>query len=1029
MEDQTLNPFRAPTALRQAPRGQPALEAVILSPVRWTRELPICLALTAIIFVAYWGVWNFDFVYFDDPGYVTDNLNVVRGLPLFKDFKSFLASIHWAFTAFEQSNWHPLSWLSHMLDVQIYGLNAGGHHVTNILFHVSNTLLLFWLLRRLTGRSWCSAAVAALFAVHPMHVESVAWVAERKDVLSTFLGLLTLLAYVRYTRKADLANDSLTVLGVLSGFTWLLTLICLGCFRSDHPEAFPVLLLWAYVPIFAGVALYAVTTGRYNLLLYCLIFVLYAVGLLAKPMLVTLPFVCLLLDFWPLNRFAVVPANGPPQRAPVERLAAPRRRAKRNQRLPARRAAAPVERRGGWSAGKQALLLVLEKVPLLALSAASAIITPYAQNQGGSMASTSELSLAFRLENSMQSYLTYISRMFWPGKMSVLYLLDVDNVNHFYTATAVVVFLSLTGLAIWGACCGRRYLAVGWFWYVGTLVPVIGIVQVGEQTHADRYTYIPYVGLFIMLAWGIADLIALLPQFRKSLQFATGFAMVLVLTTCVGWTKYQLQFWTDVETHLRHALTITPDNWNMLNNLGVKLWKKAQDEDLEGTKAEVKGDREAAKSHHEMALALKADAKAQWIHGITTRPTATDIHSNLGYCYSEAASQAEAEGRLKDAEDLLNKAEWHLTEAVRLKPISPRPHNNLGRVLLRRSQRRDADAREAEAKGKFDPAEAAKGKQLRDEVKTKRDAAIDQFEKAVELDPSLLEARLNLGQVYMSLNELDKAEKDLDKAEKDRDKAEFHYREILKLDSESVKDRETINNFSQAYLGLAQVALARKSADEAAKNSDEARRHSDQAIDFLQQSLARNGQNPGSLQLLAHQRFERGEFREGEKYLWPLLALLPRAQRRNVADQFGGQFETTGKHKEALEAWNFMAWALAASPDPHVLGPEAAMAWAQVLWIKELEGLPDIRDPEAAMVLAQRVVGMTRQQDPLSLDTLAAALAAGGQYSQAAQAAQAAIQLANSQGKKPLANVISQRLRLYQQGKPYRCDPDGSDRP
>ena len=180
MEDQTLNPFRAPIAGGRAPRTQPALEAVILEPVTWHRELPVCLSLFAMILVAYWGVWLFDFVYFDDPGYVTDNLNVVRGLPLFKDFKGFCASIYWAFTAFEQSNWHPLTWLSHMLDVQIYGLNAGGHHVTNIIFHVCNTLLLFWLLRWLTGRCWCSAAVAAFFAVHPMHVESVVWVAEAR---------------------------------------------------------------------------------------------------------------------------------------------------------------------------------------------------------------------------------------------------------------------------------------------------------------------------------------------------------------------------------------------------------------------------------------------------------------------------------------------------------------------------------------------------------------------------------------------------------------------------------------------------------------------------------------------------------------------------------------------------------------------------------------------------------------------------------------------------------------------------------
>ena len=350
--------------------------------------------------------------------------------------------------------------------------------------------------------------------------------------------------------------------------------------------------------------------------------------------------------------------------APVERATAvPRRRAKRNQRLPVRKAAAVrVERGGERSIGKQVLLLLLEKVPLLALSVASAIITPYAQHHGGSMASSSELSPSFRIENALQSYMTYITRMFWPGKMSVLYFLDVDHVNHVVYGLRGRGTLGDHPSGAVGGVCGRRYLAVGWFWYVGTLVPVIGIVQVGEQTHADRYTYIPYIGLFIMLAWGIADLIGLLPQIRKSFQFATGFAMMLVLVTCVGWTKYQLQFWTGVEVHLRHALTITPDNWNMLNNLGVYLWKQAQEQDVKAGKAEAESDMEKAKAYREKAVALKDDAKAQWIHGITARPTATDIHSNLGYAYSEAATQAQADGRLKDAAEYLDKAEWHLNQ-------------------------------------------------------------------------------------------------------------------------------------------------------------------------------------------------------------------------------------------------------------------------------------------------------------------------------------------------------------------------------
>ncbi len=594
MEDQTLNPFRAPVAVGKPPRPVAAIDAPKAPPLRIYRELPISLMLVGLLFVTYFDVWRYDFVYFDDPGYVTDNLNVKRGLPLFTDPKVCGESIYWAFTAFEQSNWHPLTWLSHMLDVQLYGMNPAGHHVTNIILHIGNTVLLFWLLRWLTGRSWLSAVVAAIFAVHPMHVESVVWVAERKDVLSTFLGLLTLLAYVRYARRADLAKDSLIVLGVLAGFTWILTLLCLSSFRAGQPEEFPFLLLWLYIPILAGVVVYAAVCGRYNLIWYCGVFVLYALGLLAKPMLVTLPCVFLLLDFWPLNRFtaAMLPRRVVDR---VERTEAPRRRAKRNQRLPARKAAVAAQMTGRQSLGQRILLLVLEKIPLLALSAASAVITPYAQAHGGSMASTAELSLGFRIENSLQSYLTYITRMFWPGRMSVLYLLDVDHVDHTYTAVAVVVLLTITGLVIWAAICGRRYLAVGWFWYVGILVPVIGIVQVGEQTYADRYTYVPYVGLLIMLVWGLDDLINRLPEFRHALRVVASAVFALVLAVCVGWTEHQLQFWTGVEVHLRHALTITPDNWNMLNNLGVYLWKEAQKHDVVAGTAEADGDSETAK--------------------------------------------------------------------------------------------------------------------------------------------------------------------------------------------------------------------------------------------------------------------------------------------------------------------------------------------------------------------------------------------------------------------------------------------------
>jgi len=978
MADQILNPFRASTSGRPALGRQPVAEAAAIPPARWTRELPICLLLVAIICIAYFGIWRFAFVFFDDPGYVKDNRAVIRGLPLFKDPGVFSENVKWAFTAFVQSNWHPLTWLSHMLDVQLFGLEAAGHHVTNVIFHILNTLLLFWLLRWMTGRSWCSAAVAAMFAVHPMHVESVVWVAERKDMLSTFFGLLTLLFYVRYSRKADLAGDVLVVLGVLSAFTWLMTLYCYQCIRDGRPDTFNALWLWIYAPVFAGVAIYGVVTGRNNLLLYCAVFVLFAVDLLAKPMLVTLPCVCLLLDIWPLRRFCVARGAARPQAVVPERPAAVRRKPKRNQRLRTVRAAPPA--RGGWdrSLGRQALLLVLEKIPLLALSVSSAIITPFAQAHGGSVASTSELSISFRLQNVLQSYACYIGRMFWPGKMMSLHLLVMDEVGRPYVAPRMValsafVVLLLTGAAIAGFLYGRRYLAFGWFWYVGTLVPVIGFVQVGEQSMADRYTYIPYIGLFVAVVWAVADLLETFAAVGQRMLPVVALATAAILAWWMAWTNDQIQTWRDVETHLLHALEVEPDNWNMLNNYGVYLWKEAQEQDLQAKKAEARGDAAAAKEFREKEAALKSDAKKQWEHGIRARSGATDIHSNLGFAYQE--------------EKNLDAAEVHLKTAVQLKWISPRPHNNLGRLYLTRSAEYEAEARNAKAKGKEDPAAAAKAAKLKQD-------AIAQLETAVELDDTLLEARLNLGQVYISLNDLDKAE--------------FHYKRILNLNTENEKDRETIDNFSQACLGLAQIAILRKNSDDAVRwlemALEIARRNTAEVTDG-QQSIEVNLPTINALRELAGLRFQRGEFREAEKCLWRVLAVLPQQQRRGLADQIGRQCEALGKHKEAVRAWTFAAWAFATSPNPHIL------------------------DPAAALVFAQRVVEITKQQDPVSLDTLAAAHAANGQFAPAVQVARIAIDLASSQGNKPLAAAISRRLAVYEQGKPYRCDPAGSDRP
>jgi tetratricopeptide (TPR) repeat protein len=354
------------------------------------------------------------------------------------------------------------------------------------------------------------------------------------------------------------------------------------------------------------------------------------------------------------------------------------------------------------------------------------------------------------------------------------------------------------------------------------------------------------------------------------------------------------------------------------------------------------------------------------------RRQATEIHSILG-------GSPEA--------DDFDAWEQHLNRAVALRPISPWPRNNLGRVLLRRSLQFDAQAREAEAKGKTDQAEAAKVPGLKNQAKAKLDAAIEQFEKAVALAPTLLEARLNLGEVYIARNELENAE--------------AQYRAIVRLHSESQKDPEILNNYSQAWFCLARIAIARKNTGEAIEN--------------LEKALALNSKNISAIRVLAVQRFQRGEYPEGEKCLGHLLALQPAAirsadgstayPRRLEATQFSGQFQAVGKTKEAVRAWNFFAWTFATSPDPHML------------------------DPKAAVDIAQHIVTLTNQADPLSLDTLATAQAASGKYQDAVQTAQAAIKLANSQGNKALAEAISRRLQSYQQEKTYRSDPKGDGRP
>ena len=451
----------------------------------------ICCALAVATLAVFWPLTTHDFINFDDEDYVLKNPQVSGGLSAH--------SVAWAFMAARSSNWHPLTWLSHMLDCQLFGLNPHWHHLSSLVLHAANAILLFLALKRMKQEIWLSALVAALFALHPMHVESVAWIAERKDMLSTFFFLLTLLAYASY---AALKNK-----GEASEVTSIQ--------RRQTSTAMP------QGKASASTRKQGISSERNY---YFLSLTLFALGLMSKPMLVTLPCVLLLLDFWPLDRFR----NGGP--GTIARL-------------------------------------VLEKVPFLVLSAASSALTCWAQREA--MPTLDYLPILDRIGNALIAYTRYIGKLFWPSNLSVFY--PHPGTWPFSNVLGAALLLSgITAVVLWKAR-SQRYLATGWFWFLGTLVPVIGLLQVGSQSLADRYTYIPYIGLFVMLASGATDLLKrFAPTFSPATllpRIAWALSLTLLLT-CAVVTRKQLSYWQNSETLFQHALAVTQDNITAYFSLG-----------------------------------------------------------------------------------------------------------------------------------------------------------------------------------------------------------------------------------------------------------------------------------------------------------------------------------------------------------------------------------------------------------------------------------------------------------------------------
>lgn len=547
--------------------------------------LLIYVVLTLVTIIAFEQVRLNDFVNYDDNKYVTENPDVKAGITR--------ESIWWALSTADIGYWHPLALLSHMLDCELFGLNPHWHHLTSLFIHVANTLLLFWVLKRMTGSVWASSFVAAVFAIHPSHVESVGWISERKDVLSVFFLMLTMGAYVRYTERPGI--------------------------------------------------------GRYLLVSLCL-----CLGLMAKPMLVTLPFVLLLLDYWPLERLQWYGKS-------------------RVVELQERESAPVTYQRASPQR------LIVEKIPLLSLVVVLSAVTYIVQQKAGALKGTEALSLNLRVANALVSYISYIGKIFYPHQLAVLYPHSRTGIPAWQPVGALLI-LVFVSVGVMYSAKRRHYLAVGWFWYLGTLVPVIGLVQAGSQSMADRYTYLSSIGIFIMVAWGAAEITAKWRYRKVALPIAAG----LLLAVMLVFTRMQVRYWQNSLTLCGHALEVTENNCVMHNNYATALYDEGRFEE--------------ALAHFNEALRINPDyfdARRNIGNLFLKQEKYNEAIANLSKALHMGKEQAEVYRNLGFAYAQLGEhglAIQHYNQALRIDPEDLRVRNSLGRSFLAHGKFREAIA-------------------------------------------------------------------------------------------------------------------------------------------------------------------------------------------------------------------------------------------------------------------------------------------------------------------------------------------------
>jgi tetratricopeptide (TPR) repeat protein len=668
----------------------------------WHSSWAIGTALVLLTIIAFAPVLKNGFVNYDDPDYVTSNYHVQGGL-------NWPGAV-WAFTTGHASNWHPITWLSHMTDWALFGAEPMGHHISSLVLHIANSLLLFFLLRRISSCTWRAAMVAALFAVHPVHVESVAWISERKDVLSTFFFLITLLMYSRYAVSRSSASAK----------------------TGDAASR---------VYLFYALALLA-----------------FALGLMSKPMLVTGPFVLLLLDVWPLGR-----VKSDELKAWIQSLTR----------------------------------LTLEKLPFFALSIASCVVTFIVQKRGGSVSIA--LPLGDRLANAIISYVRYLGKILWPTDLSVLY----PHPGHWPLWQAIicaVVLLAISGF-VWRAGLRRPYLPVGWAWFVGTLIPVIGVIQVGIQSMADRYTYIPAIGVFVCLVWGVAEWFSKIPSGPKVL----GWASAVVLVVCTLQTNRQAAYWHDSETLFKRAVLVTKGNYLAYNNIGYYLANLGRTaEALENYKKSLAINPQYEDALNNIGFILAGQGKHSEALGyyqaaLRSRPEQPEVHNNLGNALSEL-------GRLDEA-----MAQYEAT--LRARPDHPEAHNNLGIALAMKGRLEEAipHFRKAiQSKPSYASAHSNLGNAFA--AQNKLPEAIQEYEMCLRLNPDDPQAHNNLGNAFMQQGRVDDAVRCYEKAlalrsnnpeahynlglalakRNEHDKALRHFRAALELKPDYAQAREQV---------------------------------------------------------------------------------------------------------------------------------------------------------------------------------------------------------------------------------------------